>query len=42
MEFSKDDNFVGEWKFDQMEGQGIRTYADGSKYTGNWTKGKRN
>jgi hypothetical protein len=38
-DFQSGDNYVGEWKYGKFNGEGIKTYADGTVWEGIWKDG---
>lgn len=40
MIYPNGDKYVGEWKDDEINGQGIATFTDGTKYAGQWKNGE--
>ena len=40
--WSDGSKYIGEWKHDDLHGQGTFIWSDGDKYVGEWKDGKRN
>jgi len=41
MDYMNGNKYMGEWKNNMKNGQGVMTYANGEKYEGEWKDDKR-